>query len=717
MARLLGLPFRMSSPKEPAGSRRSDLTLVEKIATRYAVGLRPGQAARQGDIVQIRPKHVMTHDNTGAVIPKFREIVGSQRLNAEGAEASAESAEGREGERLGRIRDPHQPVFAIDHDIQNTTPENLGKYAKIEQFAAEHRVDFYPAGTGISHQVMVEQGYAVPGSMVVGSDSHSNLYGAVACLGTPVVRTDAACIWATGETWWQVPRVARCVLKGRLRKGVVGKDVIIALCGVFNSDEVLNCAVEFTGEGVGRLSMDQRMSIANMTTEWGALAGVFPFDEVLREYLLGRAAYFAAGRRPGVRREGSLGGYTREDVERWWAERDEYAADEGARYAVELELDLATVIPHVSGPNHVKVMTSLPEMEARNGGAGVPIQKAYLLSCVNARLEDLAEAASIVKGRKVAPGVDFYVAAASAEVQKRAEELGYWAALVEAGAIPLPSGCGPCIGLGVGTVKEGETAISATNRNFKGRMGSRDAEVYLGSPGVVAASAVAGKICAPERYEAARPVGKAAKQQSSNAANEDGNGGATIIDGFPERVSGRILFMPADNLNTDGIYAGKWTYKDDMTPEQMAAVIFENYDPRVKEMAREGDIIVSGANFGTGSSREQAATALKHRGIACVIAASFSETYKRNAFNNGFVCIECPELVERLREGIEARSHEGTKGEPTIEAGPIEVDFAAGSIAAGGRRFGFAPLSPVAQELVVAGGAEAMARARLAGAA
>src|SRR5690606_15525507 len=188
------------------------------IATRYAVGLSPGRAARQGDIVQIRPKHVMTHDNTGAVIPKFREVVG-------------------EG---GRIRDPRQPVFAIDHDIQNTTPENLGKYAKIEKFAAEHGVDFYPAGTGISHQVMVEQGYAVPGSMVVGSDSHSNLYGAVACLGTPVVRTDAACIWATGETWWQVPAVARCVLKGRLRKGVVGKDVIIALCGVFNSDEVRN---------------------------------------------------------------------------------------------------------------------------------------------------------------------------------------------------------------------------------------------------------------------------------------------------------------------------------------------------------------------------------------------------------------------------------------------------------------------------------------------
>src|ERR1043165_5416350 len=219
----------------------SQQTLVEKIATKYAVGLEPGQLVHSGDFVTIRPKHVMTHDNTGAVIPKFKQI---------GAK---------------KIFDPRQPVFAIDHDIQNVTPENLGKYAKIDAFAKENGIDFYPAGTGISHQVMVEQGYVVPGAMVVASDSHSNLYGAVAALGTPVVRTDAASIWATGVTWWQVPPVARVVLKGKLLPGVVGKDVIIALCGLFNKDEVLNHAVEFQGDGIACLSMDQRMSIATMT--------------------------------------------------------------------------------------------------------------------------------------------------------------------------------------------------------------------------------------------------------------------------------------------------------------------------------------------------------------------------------------------------------------------------------------------------------------------
>jgi len=232
------------------------LSLIEKIATRYAVGLAPNQLVRAGDFVTIRPKHVMTHDNTGAVIPKFKQIGATS------------------------IFDPSQPVFAIDHDIQNVTPENLGKYAKIDAFAREQGIDFYPAGTGISHQVMVEQGYVMPGSLVVGSDSHSNLYGAVSALGTPVVRTDAASIWATGVTWWQVPPIARVTLRGALKPGVVGKDVIIALCGLFNQDEVLNHAVEFHGEGVRSLSMDQRMSIANMTTEWGALVGIFPFDDV-----------------------------------------------------------------------------------------------------------------------------------------------------------------------------------------------------------------------------------------------------------------------------------------------------------------------------------------------------------------------------------------------------------------------------------------------------
>ena len=652
------------------------LTLVEKIATMFAVGLDPGEAATQGSIVTIRPKHVMTHDNSGAVIPKFQSIF------PDGVEP--------------KVAHPNQPVFAIDHDIQNHTPENLGKYAKIQKFAERHGIDFYPAGTGISHQVMVEQGYAVPGSMIVGSDSHSNLYGALGALGTPVVRTDAACIWATGQTWWQVPKVARCTLKGRPRPGVVGKDVIIALCGLFNQDQVLNHAIEFVGDGVPYLSMDQRMSIANMTTEWGALAGVFGFDDVTFAYLHARADYFASQPRPGVRGGSSLGGYSHADVDQWWDQRMQ--ADDDASYAVQLELDLGTVIPHVCGPNEVKTMHALPAIEKKK----IAVQKAYLLSCVNARLEDLKEAAAIVKGKRIAKGVSFYVAAASAEIQQQAEAGGDWRSLMDAGATALPPGCGPCIGLGAGTTEPGEVAISATNRNFKGRMGSADSQVYLGSPVVVAASALAGYICAPEPYENTEPT----HTITVNTPAADTSSTARIVEGFPKLVSGRVLFMPKDNMNTDGIYAGKWTYQDGMTPDQMKEVAFENYDPDFNSIFRGGDVVVSGRNFGTGSSREQAATCLKYKGVPCVIAASYSETYRRNAFNNGFLCIECPGLTDHLTETL-------TGNKPTRVGPTVEIDFEASVVRVDGKTFSFPPLSPTAQALVVAGGAEAVAQAQL----
>src|SRR5881398_2571576 len=652
------------------------LTLVEKIAARHADGLAVGKVVRSGDFISIRPRHVMTHDNTGAVIPKFKQI---------GATVIADSA---------------QPVFAIDHDIQNTSPENLAKYAKIEAFACEHGIDFYPPGTGISHQVMVEQGYVVPGSMVVASDSHSNLYGAAAALGTPVVRTDAASIWATGVTWWQVPKVAKMLLKGNLSAGVTGKDVIIALCGLFNKDEVLNHAVEFVGDGVANLPMSARMTIANMTTEWGALAGVFPFDEVTVDYLSSRVPEFTNPKRPGRRGPKSRSGYTNEDIDEWRKNRTELSPDADADYAIELELDLATVVPHVSGPNEVKTMVSLPEMERKR----VPIQKAYLLSCVNARFEDLRDAAEVIRSRggHVAEGVEFYLAPACAETQARAESTGDWQTLIGAGAIPLPPGCGACIGLGRGLVQKGENAISATNRNFKGRMGDRDAFVYLASPAVVAASALSGFICAPKSF-AEKPAGIATRRPPKKSRPSVS---VQIMEGFPSSVRGRILFIDKDNLNTDGIYAGKHTYRDDMTPEQMAAVTFENYDPNFNAVYQKGDVVVGGLNFGSGSSREQAATALKFKGIPCVIAASFSETYKRNAFNNGFVVFECPELVTHLRATLKDPA-------PTTVAPEITIDYGKSVLSIDGKSFAFPPLSPAAQELIVVGGAENLVASRL----
>ena len=641
-------------------------TIVEKIAQSHlAEG--PKRPLRTGDFLSIRPHHVMTHDNTSAVMSKFKGI---------GAK---------------KIFDPKQLVFALDHDIQNKDEAKQKKYRAIEAFAKEHGVDFYPAGSGIGHQIMVERGYVVPGSFVVASDSHSNMYGALGAIGTPIVRTDAAAVWATGEFWWQIPRSVEVVLEGKLPDGATGKDIIITLCGLYNHDEVLNAAIEFNGPGVASLSMDARLSISNMTTEWGPLVGWFPVDEVTIKYLKNVYQRLKAA---GVER------FSEKDIESWT--RNPPQPDAGAVYAARIVLDLSQVTPHVSGPDTVQVMASLAEMEKKK----VAIQKAYLLSCVNSRLEDLDAAAKVLKGKKVAPGVKFYLGAASKWVQEEAEKSGVWQTLLDAGANPLPAGCGPCIGLGVGLLEPGEVGISATNRNFKGRMGSRDAKCYLASPEVVAASAVAGYICGPHEMSGQEPVRSYTEFAASAAAEK-----VDILPGFPERVHGRLVFLPQDNVNTDAIYGKDYTYRDDVTKELMAKVVMENYDPQFASRTLAGDVVVSGFNFGTGSSREQAVTCLKAKGIPLVIAASFSQTYLRNAYNNGFLCVEVPELVKRLREQF--ASEIAAKEKTIIPGEEIDIDFTSGVIHWRGEEFTFPPLGSVPQSLVIAEGVENLVAKRL----
>jgi homoaconitate hydratase len=646
--------------------------LVEKIAQRYAVGLDKNQIVHSSDFISIQPAYVMTHDNTGAVIPKFKSI---------GAK---------------KIANPRQPVFTLDHNVQDKSEKNLQKYSAIQAFAKQMNVDFYPAGRGIGHQIMCEEGYAWPGTMVVASDSHSNMYGGLGCLGTPVVRTDAAAIWATGRTWWQVPPVAKVTLQGKLRKGVTGKDIIITLCGFFNNDEVLNSAVEFTGDGISSLSIDQRLTIANMTTEWGALVGLFPVDRMTIEWLKNRADFIRKRGLAGVPSDADGNGVhprlNNERIQKLDAEFESLKADVDAFYSKELVLDLNTVQPFVSGPNTVKVMTSLPEAREKN----IKIDKAYLVSCVNSRVEDLAEAAAVVKGKRVAPGVEFYIAAASSEVQTESEKRGDWQILLAAGAIPLPPGCGPCIGLGIGLLEDGEVGISATNRNFKGRMGSRNAFAYLASPAIVAASAISGRIDSPDFPNSEAILGKVIEHRKPASQERD----IKILPDFPVSLEGELIFCYQDNLNTDGIYPGKYTYIDEFTPEQQAGVVMENYDPKFRTLAKSNDILVGGFNFGTGSSREQAATALKYFGIRLLLAGSFSETYKRNALNNGFLTLEAPELVKDLKEKF-------GNGALTVRTGlKAYINFKKAEVEVEGKKYEIGPVGVAAQELVISGGLE-----------
>ncbi|KAJ5570320.1 homoaconitase LysF [Penicillium hispanicum] len=645
-------------------------TLTEKIVQKYSVGLAQDKLVKSGDYVTISPHRCMTHDNSWPVALKFMSIGAS------------------------KLHDPKQIVMTLDHDVQNKTEKNLQKYQQIENFAKLHDVEFYPAGRGIGHQIIVEEGFALPGTMVVASDSHSNTYGALSCLGTPIVRTDAVSVWISGKTWWQIPPVAKVTLTGVLPPGVTGKDVIVALCGLFDKDDVLNHAIEFTGseETMRSLPVDYRLTIANMTTEWGALSGLFPMDDVLKGWLRGKATTAAMGLADGPFKTLAPKHFTHPILEELFA--NPLVADKGAKYAKEIFLDLSSLSPYVSGPNSVKVATPLKELEA----ADIKVNKAYLVSCTNSRASDIAAAARVFKEAaeknggqvpKIAEGVEFYIAAASIPEQIAAEGAGDWQTLVDAGATVLPAGCGPCIGLGAGLLEPGEVGISASNRNFKGRMGSTEAKAYLGSPEVVAASALSGKLSGPAWYESPegytgviRGEGDGIREEDRMLTTEEAlekllgqmddlvadgekkfaseptpdaepvsEGALTeLYPGFPERISGEIVFCDADNLNTDAIYPGYYTYQDNVPVETMAQVCMSNYDKEFSTTAKAGDILVTGFNFGCGSSREQAATAILAKQIPLVVSGSFGNIFSRNSINNALMGLEIPRLISRLRE-------------------------------------------------------------------
>lgn len=645
---------------------------------------------RSGDYVSIQPHKCMTHDNSWPVATKFFSI-GATKVN-----------------------DTEQIVLTLDHDVQNKSEANLRKYKNIEEFAKQQGIVFYPAGRGIGHQIMVEEGYAWPGTLTVASDSHSNMYGGISCLGTPVVRTDAAAIWATGRTWWQIPPVAKVELRGVLPKGVSGKDVIVSLCGLFNNDDVLNHAIEFVGpeETMASLKIDDRLAIANMTTEWGALSGLFPMDNVLKSWMLQKASEHSSRLGSAHQR------LTETRIDELFTHNTLHAHPE-ATYAKTLTLDLSTLSPFVAGPNSVKIATPLLKLEEDN----IAIHKAYLVSCTNSRASDIGAAASVFRAQgpsaKVADGVEFYIAAASTLEQAAAEKAGDWQVLVNAGAKPLPAGCGPCIGLGTGLLKDGEVGISATNRNFKGRMGSPQALAYLASPEVVAASALKGVIAGPGNYTPTTPTvtfstASAVASASATPGAEAVETKTSILPGFPSSIEGELVFCDADNINTDGIYPGKYTYQDNVPASTMAQVVMENYDAGFAGIVNAGDIVISGYNFGTGSSREQAATALLAKGIRLVLAGSFGNIFSRNSINNALMTVEVPELVARLREEFKGEKkaltrRTGWKVRWDVERSWVEVTEK------GGKTWGMqvGELPPNVQSVFVQGGLEGWVKAEL----
>ena len=355
--------------------------------------------------------------------------------------------------------------IVLDHFVPNKDIKSAQQSKQCREFANKYDIlNFYDVGQmGIEHALLPEQGIVTAGDCIIGADSHTCTYGAVGAFSTGVGSTDLAAGIATGECWFKVPSAIRFVLKGQLRPNVSGKDVILSIIGQIGVDGALYKSMEFTGPGVASLTMDDRLCICNMAIEAGAKNGIFPVDEITTEYLTGRS-------------------------QREWTV---YAADEDAEYEQTIEIDLSALVPTVSYPH-------LPEnTHPASEGKDIAIDQVVIGSCTNGRLSDMEAAYNILKGKHIAKGVRGIIIPATMAIYKECIRRGWTEAFIDAGCIVSTPTCGPCLGGYMGILAEGERCVSTTNRNFVGRMGHVESEVYLASPATAAASALTGHITDP----------------------------------------------------------------------------------------------------------------------------------------------------------------------------------------------------------------------------
>jgi 3-isopropylmalate/(R)-2-methylmalate dehydratase large subunit len=429
-------------------------TFAEKVLARNA-GL---PSVRPGQVIDVFPDLVLSHDNTAAIARIFREIGVEQ------------------------VKNPERLAVTLDHAAPAPTTQHAQNHAEIRHFVAEQGIrHFFEVGRGICHQVLCEEGLVRPGDVALGADSHSTHYGALGAFGAGVGRSEVAAIWATGRIWLRVPETIKITVSGRLREWVSAKDMALHIIGALGADAGIYASVEFHGPAISALSIESRFVLPNMMAEMGAKNAWIAPDKVTLDWLKEKTsnrksplAYPPA--RPGRARGQAIPNLT---------------PDPDARYTAEYTYDASIIEPQIACPHAVDNVVPLSEV------VGTRVHQAFLGTCTNGRLEDIAEAVQVLVGRRVAPGTRLLVIPASAQVLRDAMHLGYLETLLAAGAVIGAPGCGPCMGNHLGVPAPGEVTISSANRNFRGRMGTRDAEIYVASPAVVAASAVAGEIVHP----------------------------------------------------------------------------------------------------------------------------------------------------------------------------------------------------------------------------
>jgi homoaconitate hydratase family protein/3-isopropylmalate dehydratase small subunit len=560
--------------------------------------------ANAGAIVFYKPDIVMSHDNTASIEKTFQKMGGT------------------------KVFDPDQLFFVLDHNAPPTSSKLANDYQRIREIAVEQGVrKFHDVGEGICHQLMSL--YARPGMVIVGSDSHTCTAGAFNAFAAGIDRTETAGLWKQGETWFLVPESIKVTLKGKFQKGVYAKDLSLWIIGMIGSSGADYRSIEFHGEGVKNLTISDRMTLANLASEMGAKNAVFPADEV-------------------------LGAWLGEPVKGVWADPD-------ATYIQEISIDLGEIFPVVAAPHHVDNVKALSEVQ------GTKLQEALVGTCTNGRLEDLREAAAVLKGKKIPAGFQFLVIPASKEIYLQAMEEGLVRTFIEAGANVLSASCGPCLGTGQGIPADGYTVISTANRNFKGRMGNKESAIYLASPATVAVSALHGEITDPRGIKANDKFPYSRAQSST----------VMIAEGEDRFSEGTWNYSDVDNLNTDQMFAGNLTYNVmSSEPDKIMPHLFKGFDDRFAEHVKTGDIIVAGANFGCGSSREHPSVGLAYAGVKAVICKSVNRIFYRSSVNQGLPIIILPGAVDAYK----------------ISREKVEIGFEKGIVKVGGKQFHFEPL-------------------------
>ncbi len=559
--------------------------------------------AEQGSVIFKKPHIILTHDNTASILKTFEKMGGK------------------------KIADPDQLLVVLDHNAPPTSAKLATQYQEIRNIVNTHGIKkFYDAGKGICHQIMSY--HAMPGMIIVGSDSHTCTAGAFNAMAAGIDRTEAAGIWKRGETWFRVPESLKIVLTGQLKNGVYAKDLSLWIIGMIGSDGANYMSIEYHGEGVKTLNISDRMTIANLASEMGAKNAVFPPDEVL-------AAFYGKTKIEGI-----------------WA-------DENANYAREIHIKLDDIFPVVSVPHHVDNVKAMAEVK------GIKINQGFIGTCTNGRIEDIREAARILEGKTIANDFQLLVTPASQKIYLQAIEEGLITKLVEAGATILTSSCGPCLGTGQGIPADGYKVISTSNRNFLGRMGNKEASIYLASPANVAYTAIKGEIADSHGVET-NEVFPYQKQQISTL---------TIDKNDNRRLDGIWNYKDVDNLNTDLMFAGNLTYNVlSSDAESIMPHLFIDFDSNFIKNIKPGDIIIAGDNFGCGSSREHPAVGLAHAGVKAVIVKSVNRIFYRSAINQGLLLIVLPEVVNAYKPGdsIDVQFEKGI-----IKLSGIEFKFAA----------------------------------------